>query len=597
MKQRRAQLAAKPRASRKPLARPIRLKAVYEDVAHEVIRELIKPIWRPILEETSQQLVSLLPEGLRVEGRKLGPEEADDALHEVTRTMKGASRVTVAAHDSYGWLWYLRRLPIELLAGHLATTAPYDMALAEVLSGWSTRACTLEIPSEDTSIIYPLTDDALRPVLELCSQAKFLSACHGRLRRAGKGAQFICHTDGLPTPVTNLSLEAAIDLYDKRLARDAGNALPAGTEVLSDFSGTPHELPILILGSIGMRHRVPGWLGQLRKGAILETNGRYLPHFIGLGAVASIMKGASEGNGVWWAPELPYLILLLRALALTVVRDLQWAGTNLPNAGYLILARQHVSEILRFYGPEAGRDLPALFPSFEPSTEGAALLEVVEQIAGRTWPLTPGPIVRRAGESVVLDLAAASDRLVRMLTIPGSGGGSLVNSRASSFELVTQERVDRTPWKPPDDLRNVRGRTLRLRGRALTDVDALAFRDGTLLLVSCKSFPYTLDYDAGRFSVVRNVRTNIEAAVDRWQGVIDTLRNEPRGDNYDFSGMRHIGGVVCTPHVFYVEREKDTRAVIRYGNRTLPAACSIGELAAFLGQVAPSPAVSARDGG
>jgi hypothetical protein len=472
---------------------------------------------------------------------------------------------------------------MELLAGHLDTTAPYDMALAETLSGWSDRPSTLQTPHQDTEILYSLTEEALRPVLELCAQARYLSDCHAGLRRAGKGTEFTCHKDGFPAPVFNLALEDAIDLYDKRTEQDSASALPAGTAVLTNLTVASPEMPLLVVSSSGERGFVSGWLGPLRSGAKVETTGQYFPRLIGLGTISSILKGAGEKTADWWEPELPYLILMLRALALAAINDLKWVGTNLPNAGYLVLHRQVVTAMLDYYGPTVGRDLQDLFSSFELRADGAAVLEVVERIAGRTWPLAPGPIVRRAGDAVVIDIAAASSRLLRMLTIPGSVGGRLVNMRSSSFEAATQERIDQTPWRPPDNLRALRGHTLRLNGKNVTDIDALAFHDGTLLLISCKSYPYSLDYDAGEHRTVRNVRTNIEEAVDAWEQVLNALTNEPKGENYDFGGIGKMLGVVCTPHVFYVERNKDTSPVLRFENRTLRAACSIGELTRFLG--------------
>lgn len=71
--------------------------------------------------------------------------------------------------------------------------------------------------------------------------------------------------------------------------------------------------------------------------------------------------------------------------------------------------------------------------------------------------------------------------------------------------------------------------------------------------------------------------------MDAWEQVLNALTNEPKGENYDFGGIGKMLGVVCTPHVFYVERNKDTSPVLRFENRTLRAACSIGELTRFLG--------------
>lgn len=208
------------------------------------------------------------------------------------------------------------------------------------------------------------------------------------------------------------------------------------------------------------------------------------------------------------------------------------------------------------------------------------MLADVAAIRARPWPLARGPILRVAGAQTAIDINAATYRIDELMTIPGTGGGALVNVRGLQFEQHVQEMIDQTAWAPTSSLRELRGRTLRHNKRSITDVDALAVSGSTVLLVSCKSVPYTHDYDRGDYAAVRNVRTYIERADIEWQQRVERLRHEPNGDNYNFENYE-IYGVVCTPFVVFVHRPQ-TRVIIQRTGRLLRATCGIGELIGFL---------------
>jgi hypothetical protein len=167
------------------------------------------------------------------------------------------------------------------------------------------------------------------------------------------------------------------------------------------------------------------------------------------------------------------------------------------------------------------------------------------------------------------------------MTIPSSGGGALVNARGSHFEQYVQETIDHTSWVPKPPPRELCRRTLRLNGRPITDVDALAVSGSTILLVSCKSIPYTYEHDRGDYATVRNIRTHIEQADIEWQQRVDRLRRERSGDNYNFKGYE-IYGVVCTPFAVFTHRPQ-TRIMMERADRFLRATCSVSELQVFLG--------------
>jgi hypothetical protein len=257
------------------------------------------------------------------------------------------------------------------------------------------------------------------------------------------------------------------------------------------------------------------------------------------------------------------------------------AGLNLPKVGYLVIPRQTTLEMLDAWLNPAGEQLQRVLSQASLPTDGAEVLATVERITPVPWPFEPGPVVRPAKEQIIFDVVAAQHRLQRYLTIPSQLGGHLVNSRATHFELVVQEAIDDSLWKPPEPIRDTRGRTLNIAGQAVTDIDAIAARGSRLLLVSCKSIPIDSNYDAGVYDTVRNRRTDLEGYLADWDKVILRLKSSPAGDNFDFSSFPELHGVVCTPHVMYLG-ELSQRIELQIDNRTLHAVCSVGELKTFL---------------
>ncbi|MFE7359298.1 hypothetical protein ACFU8Q_41090 [Streptomyces sp. NPDC057543] len=109
-------------------------------------------------------------------------------------------------------------------------------------------------------------------------------------------------------------------------------------------------------------------------------------------------------------------------------------------------------------------------------------------------------------------------------------------------------------------------------------------RGDTLLIVSCKSRPYTPCYDAGDHKTVRNGATLVQRAVAQWEEVVATLTKQPVGANYDLSRYRRILGTVCIPHTPYTPLGRATEIIdANDEGQPLRAANSYEELAAWLG--------------
>jgi hypothetical protein len=432
-------------------------------------------------------------------------------------------------------------------------------------------------------VVPPLDDNALRPVFRLAAFAILLSEVHSKIRRAGKGQAFILRSDQLPQSASDPELDKAIQLYDERREGDLESALHAGTDVLSFPGSGADSWPLLMAGTMkhaASRQAVLGWTGPLRERRFIDVQGRYGPVWMTVERLAELAASGGGQAAQWWDPALPSFIVLLRALSHDVIFRGGTAGLNLPRTGYLLMARDNVVQLLDFTRDTVAEDLPRLLPGAEIPATGSDILTTVEGIHASAWPLLAGPIIRRAGEQVVIDLLSAAPRLVRMLTIPG--GNPRARSRGTHFELIVQDVIDNTLWRPPEPLRRIRGRTLTRQGANITDIDAIGMKDDTLLLVSCKSIPYSSEYDAGKYEVVRNVRTRLESDKVHWDAIVRGFRDHPAGDNYDFTGYGRIEGVVITPHVLFVHSGALTQEAFGGVGDKLRTVSSVGEFRRFL---------------
>ena len=223
-------------------------------------------------------------------------------------------------------------------------------------------------------------------------------------------------------------------------------------------------------------------------------------------------------------------------------------------------------------------NLPDLTMELPPQSARAVLTDL-QRLAPKLWPVKSGPILRRAGDQIAVDVAAATRRLQYMLTVLNDAPDHIKNARGTHFEQVVQEMVNGSPWRPPETLLVLQGRTLKHQTNDITDIDAVACRDNVVVLVQCKSVPYTAELDAGLYTKVRNLRTNVEEWDAHWASKVQFLRQYPCGDNYALQGYQ-LHGVVCLPFVPFTHL-KQARDVLSVGREKLHAVNSFEELKTF----------------
>ena len=534
--------------------------------------------------EAIHEAVSAIPEEYRVD-RIINPVEAITSLEATRLAIEGLGRHYAQAMGCYSWLFWLRRLPGSVFSGGLATSEPYWRALAEVMSSWTTTPEHFDARSF-RSVIPDINDSQLESVMKLCSIARLLGTVHGVMRRAGKGESVRWFRNGLPFSVSDLELDQMINLYDERHFSPAFRAgtqpfkfQPFFTKKIEPGNWEQFALVVYELPGIAP---VTYWRGPVS--AVKSTQvrpGRFMPGIMSTANLRRLLASSKDISSWKESRRLTSLLILLRALFLiTFVKGFGPEWNALPSVGYLMVPSADLVEGIQEGLSTVSADLLDIFPG-SVASDARQVLADVSAIEARPWPLARGPILRVAGAQTAIDVNAATYRIDDLMTIPSSGGGALPNARGADFEQYVQEIIDQTSWAPISPFRELCRRTLRLNGKPITDVDALAVNGSAILLVSCKSIPYTYEYDSGDYATVRNVRTHIEQADIDWQQRIDRLRQEKNGDNYNFESYE-LYGVVCTPFVVFTHRPQ-TRIIIERTDRFLRAACSVSELARFLG--------------
>jgi hypothetical protein len=555
------------------------------DLAIAAVEQAAGRLWPPTRVRSFDEATAVVHEAGFPATGELGAVEAGEVLRVVHEVLVGRAEDVAQALSPYAWLWYLRRLPVEVFAGAWSTTEPYDLMLAETLSA-SSRQPELLAAERPGYVTFDLGDEALAAVFRLCGYASAISAVQVAIRRAGKGQVFRLDQSGWPRAVDDGIVQTAIELYDLRVQDDHGG-LVAGTESVTRLNESSETLPLLCAQRLPDWQDVPGWQGPLLRRRLVRVRGRWFFHMLTIDRLLQMLRNGGGDSRDWWEQGLPSLVLLLRAVCLDAIHNSEVSGSNLPRVGYVILPEARLRSVLdACLTGDYSDDLREVFGDALPDS-GETALAAATAVDVCAFPLAAGPLVRQVGGMVLVDLGAATQRLLRMVTVPGRAGGALANVRAMHYEGVVQNLIDGTVWRPEGADRSLIRRVLRRAGRTVTDIDAVAARDGTLLLVSCKSLPYSEELDAGEYKAVRNARTLVEQARHRWDEVVTDLIAHPHGDNYDLSGFNRLVGVVVTPHIVYTADPTTLDELFR-DMPGLRKVSSVGELGRWLGGEPPA---------
>lgn len=503
-------------------------------------------------------------------GEVLDAQPAASVLHEAATRVEQRLRSWAQVYSPLRWLWMLRRLPDVVFAGPLSTNLTYDLALAEVIAGGSARR---EVPTRngDSSVSYPFDRNVAQRLARLCCGVRLLSHLHSMQRWAGKGVPLRFTREARFNPLPTEEMLRAVELYDERVAGRQTPTARFGSILFEPFQDVSCPSVLRVDRIKPLELEVP------ESGGGTRVLARYTGCLWDVSRLKELCEDARLGALTIVTDEIALCLLLMR-IAIGYVRAHEQGWRGLLQRGYLLSRQQLITRQMESVLSERDPVVELLPSSGIPATV-EELIDRAMRAAGSTWPLVPGAMVRSDQDVLCLDLASISARLDKLLLFP-EATGSASNARGDHFELSVQRAIDRTPWRLREELRPLRGRTLRFKGDAITDFDAIATRGTTLLAVSCKSVRDPGDYETGAFNTVRNAVTLVDASVRKWEEHIAFIREHPRGDNYDFSAFTSLLGVVCTPHVLFVPLGPATRPVAS----GLPAACTAEELEQWLSE-------------
>lgn len=491
----------------------------------------------------------------------------------------------VTRFSSARWLFLLRRLSNDVFSGSRRTTLGYSRILAEVLTEETETVDTAAVDATGT-YVFPTDDAQLRHLGRLVAVADCIYDIHVHYRFAGKNCSFrSSRDDGILVPIVADDTRRAIEAYDTRNENSgAGLQIRLGIASLADLDRkqqrlTPDTVDIVLswrlldrqqlirVGTLCERLRLDPPLDYPAK-SVLRT---YEPSLISVDDIGAVFRTGEASINVTLPLEFECNLLLLMIASRYVT-----SGTRLLRTievGYFILPEDEFHSRLESYFTPCVALLKRTIPNYAGPQCLESLVSVLENCESNLWPLHQLRSIRRTKGFLMIDVRAATVAVVMQTSlVPKDGRGA--NVRAYLFEDRVQNIIDQTAWRPSARASVFRGRTLKRGNSPLTNIDAVGERDDTLLIVSCKSIPYSKEYDRGVFSAVRNASTTVRAAIERWQDVAQTLRRQPKGRNYDVTRWKQIVPIVCTPFAVYTEDER----ALSFALPSLRSVCSAEEL-------------------
>ncbi|WBC12785.1 hypothetical protein O7600_16505 [Micromonospora sp. WMMA1998] len=288
--------------------------------------------------------------------------------------------------------------------------------------------------------------------------------------------------------------------------------------------------------------------------------------------VGSRIPGLMRGHR-WYPPSLPYLALASTAMILKFGQD-RASDLAIRRYGLVTMSRRLFERNFEALLQSPTAQMYAnFFPSDHPLTMDGMMNALNDPL--QAHPDTKVPVLVSAGsDAVVLDLWALGRKILLDMNSPSTG--EVQNVRAENFELEVQRMIDASGWAPPAELRSLVRRTLRRRdGSSITDIDALAVKDGVGILIACKNYRTTA---LGRATApqARTVRSQLAHDYTDWERKVSALWASP-GPNYDLTGLVKAIPLVLTPDPTFVDP-----ALLQPRDNQLPSVMALYEFESFL---------------
>lgn len=451
---------------------------------------------------------------------------------------------------AYVWIWMIRRLPMQPLR-----SAQWALTTRILMSGLACfgNVLRIKIPADG---IFRLSARHGRSLAFLFGFTDVLAHLVGARRWAGKGGSVVIDSRRRVLDVRGTDeLRTRLSEYDERTRLDGGwGSLGIHIKDLSlaqpkaDSRGSG---PIAIIRA---RAR-PAWVEDAEKGPFLH---RYIERFIDLEEVFSLLDRLDPQTARGLPREIGLLVPLLTAYKILVEEKLL-NRLNAMGMGYSVHvggpSSEHLSNLERVLERALVWSRTKL-PSVPLPQNARELLQACVELVPSVSPLKAGPVAFRlnGNEGVVIDWYAGSNRLLASLRYP-SVTGSAANERADAFETTVRAAISDTPCKPAGWLVDLFGRHLRLPGslNAFGEIDAGATLPGGQihLLVSCKSYQFTEEYERGDHNAVRNASERLATDALSVTQLATVLMANREGENYSIPADAALIPIVVTPRLMY----------------------------------------------
>lgn len=513
------------------------------------------------------------------DGDVLAGEDAYNYMVELRQSMVDAATEVATAYDSETWLLLIRRLNPRALSYAQSGTMDYDGDSTERVAENLVGAASGEHLDLESA---PAPTAVLMRLAKLFALAGMVDSLEGAVRSATKGVKYQVRRRKRPRPFDSDTLRASLREFDLRSSwKSADEAARLETIASDDFEGDP---PMLVAyrfkDGLGIDQT---WQGAFRDAEPAEDTVRFTVRAFATGDETYTVLGR---HGVLASFENPVstasLIVFGNALLHHVLNVGDASGSTLPRLGILWMdtdvLTSRIDDTLRSESIAAW-----MTTNGQAALSASDVLANVRALYSHGRRSFPGPVLQDSGDQTLVDAWAYAWHVTDGLKLSPHTGGPIANLSAAQFETATQALIDMSVLAPPAELRELRGKTLYLNGRAVTDIDALLVADNTkLFLISCKKYLIRVDYLAGEYPAARSGMQRLDLALDEWKDRVTTLENSPIGDNYDFSGY-DIQGFIVLPELMFTPRE-DSRETIHFGQAELffTKVESFGQLAATL---------------
>lgn len=480
-----------------------------------------------------------------------GAAACDILRQAITSTQEVRRPSRHGTFSRYQWLWYLRRAPNTAFVGSVASTLPYARAITEGLAVATTPATVLHRRAVSEGH-FPVTHDAMGAMAWLIGYSRVVVQLHSTYRRCAKGSTLILDAERLRAGQSLDSYDDAtrhaLRTYDLRLDHHGPETVFAADVVAFGERGFGVSDGALL----GFAHTDRLQCSPVLPGPRGPWVCRYVPQRLTTTGLEALLGDTRLRRPGLWPTDAVDPIAAL-ALGSIVTRGATENVVTAMAAGYALI---HVDVLRDEWAAPFATEIGALrkrFPAWADlfETDVLAFLRRCAATPARVWPLGGIPLAFQVTpDHIGIDLAAATRQFLSTVRFPAREG-DVPNARGDTLETQVQARIDASDWCPPPNLRALKGRSLKLDGRVISDVDAIGYRDGIALVVSCKSIAYTDAHERGDYGPVTSATKKILAALREIEALLTLLRTTPAGDTY-FPGVTALHGVVVTPHAFYV---------------------------------------------